>query len=201
MVITYFRRNPELLNELFLIMGKKELRFMQRFGFYFGLPMGFVLFGILQVFPEWYVLPLGGVVIGWVANYIGMQMIFEPVEYKRWVPWHQGLLLKRQSEVTKLYSRMVADKVITLQNIGNELMTGPRSDRTMQLLEDSLRPAVDRAVGPARAAVRMAIGSTEYDNIRSSVATEATGFAPIAFNDAEFSRQQSSKIYTSSPTR
>ncbi len=195
MVITYFRRNPELLNELFLIMGKKELKFMQNFGLYFGLPMGFVLFGILQVFPEWYVLPIGGVVIGWVANYIGMQMIFEPVEYKRWVPWHQGLLLKRQNEVTKLYSRMVADKVITLQNIGNELLTGPRSDRTMQLLEDSLRPAVDRAVGPARAAVRMAIGSTEYDNIRSSVATEATGFAPIAFNDAEFSRQQSSKIY------
>ena len=24
---------------------------MQNFGFYFGLPMGFVLFGILQVYP------------------------------------------------------------------------------------------------------------------------------------------------------
>jgi uncharacterized membrane protein YheB (UPF0754 family) len=196
MVIRYFSKNPELLNELFLIMGRKELTFMQNFGFYFGLPMGFVLFGILQVLPEWYVLPVGGVIIGWVVNYLGITLIFEPVFPRKWVPWHQGLLIKRQAEVTKLYSQMVADKVITLQNIGNELMTGPRSDRTLQLLEDSLRPAVDNAVGPARAAVRVAIGTKEYDQIRSSVAAEASGFAPIAFNDAEFSRRQSSKIYT-----
>jgi uncharacterized membrane protein YheB (UPF0754 family) len=195
MVITYFGENPELLNELFLIMGRKELTFMQNFGFYFGLPMGFVLFGILQVYPGWWVLPLGGVVIGWVVNWLGVTMIFEPVFPKKWVPWRQGLLIKRQPEVTEMYSQMVADKVITLQNIGNELMTGPRSDRTMQLLEDSLRPAVDKAIGPARAAVRVAIGTKEYDQIRSSLATEATGFAPIAFNDAEFSRRQSVKIY------
>ncbi len=195
MVINYFVEHPELLNELFLIMGRKELRFMQNFGFYFGLPMGFVLFGILQVYPQWWVLPVGGVVIGWVVNYLGITMIFEPVFPSKWVPWRQGLMLKRQAEVTELYAQMVADKVITLQNIGNELMTGARSDRTMQLLEDSMRPAVDNAVGPARAAVRMAIGGKEYDQIRSSLATEATGFAPIAFNDAEFSKQQSGKIY------
>jgi uncharacterized membrane protein YheB (UPF0754 family) len=195
MVITYFRKNPELLNELFLIMGKKELKFMQNFGFYFGVPMGVLLFGVLQVFPHWYVLPIGGVIIGWTVNWLGIEMIFEPAAYTKWIPWHQGLLIRRKDEVTELYSQMIADKVITLQNIGNELLTGPRSDRTMQLLEDSLRPAVDRAVGPARAAVRVAIGAKEYDNIRSSVAIEATGFAPIAFNDAEFSRQQSSKIY------
>lgn len=195
MVISYFSAHPELLNELFLIMGRKELTFMQNFGFYFGVPMGFALFGVLQLYPQWWVLPLGGIVIGWTVNYIGIAMIFEPVFYNRWIPWHQGLLIKRQSEVTEKYAQMVADKVITLQNIGNELMTGPRSDRTLQLLEDSLRPAVDNAVGPARAAVRVAIGTKEYDQIRRSVAMEATGFAPIAFNDAEFSRQQSSKIY------
>ena len=195
MVIGYFRKNPELLNELFLIMGRKELTFMKNFGFYFGVPMGFVLFGILQAYPAWWILPLGGVIIGWVVNWIGVTMIFEPVFPRRWVPWRQGLLVKRQPEVSELYSQMVADKVITLQNIGNELLTGPRSDRTLQMLEDSLRPAVDRAVGPARAAVRVAIGSREYDQIRTSLATEATGFAPIAFNDAEFSKRQSSKIY------
>jgi uncharacterized membrane protein YheB (UPF0754 family) len=196
MVISYFVKNPELLNELFLIMGRKELTFMQNFGFYFGLPMGFVLFGILQLYPAWWILPVGGVIIGWTVNWLGITMIFEPIHYKKWIPWHQGLLIKRQAEVTMLYSEMVADKVITLQNIGNELLNGPRSDRTLQLLEESLRPAVDNAVGPARAAVRVAIGTKEYDQIRSSVATEATGFAPIAFNDAEFSKRQSGKIYT-----
>jgi uncharacterized membrane protein YheB (UPF0754 family) len=195
MVISYFVKNPELLNELFLIMGRKELRFMQNFGFYFGLPMGFVLFGVLQAYPAWWILPVGGVVIGWTVNWLGVTMIFEPVFPNKWIPWRQGLLIRRQPEVTEMYSQMVADKVITLQNIGNELMTGVRSDRTMQLLEESLRPAVDQAVGPARAAVRVAIGSREYDQIRASVASEASSFAPIAFSDAEFSRRQSVKIY------
>jgi hypothetical protein len=194
MVIRYFVAHPELLNELFLIMGRKELRFMQNFGFYFGYPMGFLLVGLLQVLPMWWVLPIGGVVIGWVVNYIGLEMIFAPAQYNRWVPWHQGLLLKRKEEVTELYSEMIADKVITLQNIGDELLTGPRSDRTRQMLHDQLRPAVDRAVGPARAAVKVAIGSREYEQIRSSVATEATSFAPVAFADAAFNKRQAGKI-------
>jgi uncharacterized membrane protein YheB (UPF0754 family) len=195
MVIRYFVAHPELLNELFMIMGKKELRFMQNFGFYFGYPMGFVLVAILQFLPYWWVLPLGGVVIGWVVNYIGIEMIFEPATYRRFFPpWHQGLLLKRKDEVTELYAQMIADKVITLQNIGDELLTGPRSDRTRQMLHDQLRPAVDRAMGPARAAVKVAIGSREYDQIRTSVANEASAFAPIAFGDAAFNKRQAGKI-------
>jgi uncharacterized membrane protein YheB (UPF0754 family) len=141
------------------------------------------------------VLPLGGVLIGWTVNSLGVTMIFEPVHPSRWIPWRQGLLIKRQDEVTELYATMVADKVIMLQNIGTELLTGPRSDRTMQMLEEALRPAVDRAIGPARAAVRVAIGTREYDQIRASVASEATQFAPIAFSDAEFNKQQSGKIH------
>lgn len=194
MVIRYFSAHPELLNELFMVMGKKELRFMQNFGFYFGFPMGFVLVAVLHVLPYWWVLPIGGVIIGWVVNYIGIEMIFEPAHRTWWVPWRQGLLIKRQDEITDLYARLIADKVITLQNIGDELLTGPRSDRTRQMLHDRLRPAVDRAIGPARAAVKVAIGSREYAQIRSSVATEASTFAPIAFGDAEFNKRQSGKI-------
>jgi uncharacterized membrane protein YheB (UPF0754 family) len=196
MVIRYFEAHPELLNELFMTMGRKELRFMQNFGFYFGFPMGFVLVAVLHAFPHWYVLPLGGVLIGWVVNYIGIEMIFEPIFPKWWVPWRQGLLIKRQSEITDLYARLIADHVITLQNIGDELLTGPRSDRTLQMLEDTLRPAVDSAVGPARAAVKLAIGSREYTKIRDSVAAEATQFAPVAFAEPVFNKKQAGRIYT-----
>jgi uncharacterized membrane protein YheB (UPF0754 family) len=195
MVIRYFVAHPELLNELFMTMGRKELRFMQNFGFYFGFPMGFVLVGILHLYPHWWILPLGGVVIGWVVNYIGIEMIFEPIFPKWWVPWRQGLLIKRQGEITEMYARLIADNVITLNNIGDELLTGPRSDRTMQMLEDTIRPAVDSAVGPARAAVRLALGGREYDKLRNSLATEATQFAPVAFAEPAFNKQQSNRIY------
>jgi uncharacterized membrane protein YheB (UPF0754 family) len=194
MVIRYFVEHPELLNELFQTMGRKELRFMQNFGFYFGFPMGFLLVAVLHAWPHWYVLPVGGVIIGWIVNYIGIEMIFEPVHPTWWVPWRQGLFIKRQAEITEMYAQLIADNVITLRNIGEELLTGSRSDRTMQMLESTLRPAVDEAIGPARAAVRLAIGSKEYEKIRDSVATEGIGFAPAAFSEPTFNRRQSNRI-------
>ena len=62
------------------------------------------------------------------------------------------------------------------------------------MLEDTIRPAVDKAVGRSQGALRVAIGSSEYDRISASVALEATDFAS-AFDDEEFGREQSKKIY------
>ena len=68
MVVRYFVEHPQLLNDMFQTMGRKELRFMQNFGFYFGFPMGFLLVAVLHQFPYWWVLPVGGVIIGWVGQ-------------------------------------------------------------------------------------------------------------------------------------
>jgi len=78
--------------------------------------------------------------------------------------------------VTEGYAELISTHVITLQNVGNELLHGPRSDRTQQMLEDTLKPAVDKAVGRARSAVR---GRGRHPAVRpqikSSLATEAAG--------------------------
>jgi uncharacterized membrane protein YheB (UPF0754 family) len=194
MVIRYFQTHPEMMNQMFRAVGKKELRFMQNFGFYFGFPMGIVLAFILHAHPYWWILPVGGVIIGYVVNYIGIAMIFEPVFPKKFGPiTFHGLFLKRQPEVSDVFARLIAEEVINLENVGNELLYGPRSDRTHQMLEETLRPAVDNSLGMARAAVRVAIGTAEYDRIRASLASEAANFAS-AFSDKEFGAQQAKKI-------
>jgi len=194
MVIRHFEEHPELMNEMLQQVGRQELRFMQNFGFYFGFPMGIVLVFILQAFPYWWVLPVGGVIIGYVVNYIGIAMIFEPINPRKIGPFTiQGLFLKRQPEVSDVFAGLIADEVITLKNVGHELLHGPRSDRTHQMLETTLRPAIDRSLGPAQAAVRVAIGTREYDRIRASVASEAAEFS-AALEDEEFGRQQAKKI-------
>ncbi|MGH3518104.1 MAG: hypothetical protein ACRDQ7_11945 [Haloechinothrix sp.] len=195
MVMRHLEQNPQLLNDMFKKVGKKELTFMQNFGFYFGFPMGFVLVAVLEAFPYWWVLPLGGVLIGYVVNYLGITMIFEPIHPRKWVPWRQGLFIKRKTEISDVYAKIISDNVITLHNIGNELLHGPRSDRTRHMLETSLRPAIDKAVGPARLAVRVALGSKSYDRVRASMATESTRFAPMAFGDQDFNVQQANKIF------
>jgi hypothetical protein len=194
LVIRHFEEHPELMNDLLREAGRKELRFMQNFGFYFGFPMGVALVFLLEAFPHWWVLPLGGAVIGWVVNWIGIKLIFEPVFPRRVGPVTlHGLFLRRQPEVSDVMAKIIADDIITMKNIGDELLFGPRADRTRQLLENSLRPAVDNAVGFARSAVRVGMGAERYDRIRDAVATEAVEFAS-AFGDAEFGKRQAERI-------
>ncbi|WP_169588725.1 hypothetical protein [Antrihabitans stalactiti] len=195
MVIKHFTSNPQLLNDLFMIIGRKELTFMQNFGFYFGFPMGFVTVAILEwVAREWWILPLCGIVIGWVVNYIGISMIFEPVFPKWYCPWRQGLLLKRQPEITVHYAEMVSSKVMTLENIGEELMHGPSGDRTMALLEHTLKPAADKAVGPAKMMVKATMGIKEYGRMKDAMAPEVSALAPLIYGDEDLGREQSIKI-------
>src|SRR6201996_525086 len=100
-------------------------------------------------------------------------MIYEPAEPRRWGPVRvHGLFIRRQHDVAEVYATIVADEILTVSEFGSELLTGPMSDRTRALVESAMRPAIDRAVGPARGMVRVALGSREYDSIREAFATE-----------------------------
>jgi uncharacterized membrane protein YheB (UPF0754 family) len=196
MVIHRIEANPALANRIFLEVGRKELRFIINFGFFFGFLLGIptALLTVL-VLTQWWVLPIAGVLIGYTTNLLGIRMIFEPVRPRRIGPFNiQGLFLKRQPEVADVYADIIADDIVTMSNMAEDLMYGPNSDRTRQMIETALRPAVDRAVGRARPAVRAAVGRREYDAIRSSVAVEAADYTVAPLADADFNRSQSSGI-------
>ena len=195
MVIRRIEENPEMANRIYLEVGRKELRFIINFGFFFGALLGVPLVFLTNAYPHWWVLPIGGVIIGYVTNWVALWMIFEPVEPHRLGPLKlHGLFIRRQPEVSEVYGEIIAEDIVTLRNIGDELLHGPRADRTRQMIEDALRPAVDRAAGPARPAVRVALGSTEYDTIRESVATEAVDYTMTPLTDPEFNRRQSAAV-------
>jgi uncharacterized membrane protein YheB (UPF0754 family) len=194
LVTQYFHAHPEQLNELFTSAGRRELRFIQNFGFYFGVPMGFVLFAIVQVYPRSWVLPVGGVLIGGAVNYLGLTMLFAPVHARRWIPWHQALLVRRQPEVGEQFAASVADNVMTVDNIAADLLTGLRSERTMRLLHSTLRPAVGTAIGPARAAVRAAIGSREFDQLRLSAGADTAQSRRPAVDGTDLEGHQVAKV-------
>jgi uncharacterized membrane protein YheB (UPF0754 family) len=195
MVIRRIEENPEMANRIYLEVGRKELRFIINFGFFFGAILGVPLVFLTQAFPHWWVLPIGGVIIGYVTNWVALWMIFEPVDPHKIGPLKvHGLFIRRQPEVSEVYGEIIAEDIVTLRNIGEELLHGPRADRTRQMIEDSMRPAVDRAAGPARLAVKVALGSSEYDTIRESVATEAVDYTMTPLTDPEFNRRQSAAM-------
>jgi uncharacterized membrane protein YheB (UPF0754 family) len=198
MVIRRMEEQPELSNRIFLEIGKKELRFMINFGFWFGLLLGIPTAVVTEVlFQQWWLLPIAGVAIGYITNLVAIWMIFQPVEERRilGVRMH-GLFLRRQREVAGIYSKVIAEDVVNLTNIGKELLEGPQSDRTRKLIADSLRPAIDQASGYALAAVRVAVGPGRYEAIKETVATEAVEYTMTPFEDPEFNERQSREIAT-----
>jgi uncharacterized membrane protein YheB (UPF0754 family) len=195
MVIRQIEAHPELANRIYQETGERELRFITNFGFWFGLVQGIPLAVLTEFATHWWILPIGGVVIGYVTNWVAIWMIFEPIEPRRvlGIRW-QGLFLRRQHDVAEVYAGVVADDVITLRNIGDDLLHGPRSDRTHYLIETAMRPAIDRAVGAAAPAVRVAVGAREYDAVRESLATEAVEHTMEPLSDPEFNREQSAAV-------
>ena len=197
MVIEHFRKNPALVVRVFRDIGQRELNLMVAFGFIFGFGLGIPVAMIDHWFGIWWLLPLLGVLVGWITNALGMWLIFEPTEPSRilGIKVH-GLFLRRQDEAAEVYAGIIADDVITLERIGDFLMDGPRGDRTRQMIATAMRPAIDQAAGPARAAVRIAIGGKKFDSIRAGIADEAVDRTITPFRDPEFSRQQADKIRT-----
>lgn len=196
MVIRRMESNPALANTIFRAVGEQELRFIVNFGFWFGLLLGVPTAVITEVlFGQWWLLPVLGVVIGYVTNLLAIVMIFEPPEPRRilGVRW-QGLFLRRQAEVAEVYAGIIADEVVTVANIGEELLHGPRSDRTRHLIETAMRPAVDAAAGPLQPAVRVAVGTREYDAIREAVAAEAVDYTITPLTDPDFNDRQGEAV-------
>ncbi len=195
MVINHLDAHPELANRIFLDVGRRELRLMVNFGFVFGFVLGIPVAILVQLVPLWWLLPVCGVIVGWVTNLLAIELIFQPVEPHHIGPLRlQGLFMRRQPEVAEVYSRIIADDIVTLSNIGDHLLNGPRSDRTRQLLAKALYPTVDRAAGLAQPAVRVAVGTQEYDQIRNSVASEAVDFTMTPLTDPELNRRQSGAV-------
>lgn len=202
MVIKKMEENPALANRIFLEVGKRELRFIINFGFLFGFVLGLPTILIHELLPYWWTLPVMGTIVGYWTNWLAIWMIFEPNEPKKVGPFTlHGLFLRRQDDAADVYASIISEDIVTLGNIGNELMHGPSSDRTRQMIATAMRPAVDRATGPARSAVRVAMGTREYDAIRETVAVEAVDYTMTPLTDPDFNREQSVAVHRLISTR
>jgi uncharacterized membrane protein YheB (UPF0754 family) len=195
MVIRKIEERPELGNKIFKSVGDKELKFIIRFGFFFGFLCGLPTAGIFYLLHSPLVLIVCGMVIGWLTNWIAILMIFEPVEEKRILGFKwQGLFIRRQREVSDIYAEVIADDIITIENMGNELLYGASADRTRQMVASALRPAIDDSVGSVRPLIRLAVGPREYDAIRETVALEGVEQTMTPLTDSGFNQKQSKKI-------
>lgn len=190
MVVNNLSNDKSLLNSMFLECGKEEFKFIERSGFYFGF-----LFGIGQMivwffWQSWWILPLGGLLVGYVTNWLALKLIFEPLHpVKLGNITLQGLFIKRQKEVAEVYAAMVAEKVFTVENVVNEILTGKGKDRLHEILQKHVYLSIDKAAGFNRSLIQLSSGTKTYANIKAatydSILSEFPATTELIFDYAE----------------
>jgi uncharacterized membrane protein YheB (UPF0754 family) len=196
MLVTRLTRDRALLNRLFLESGAAEFKFIVRSGFHFGFLFGLVQLAVWVVYPAWWILPVAGAVVGYATNWIALNLIFRPLTPVRLGPWTlQGLFLRRQKEVAGVWCRLVTREIVTLRQIIHAMLTGPRSARAKEAIRRHIRPVVDEAVGPLRAAAEFTVGGPDdYQRIRDTVADKAVAVSIEPFDHWTFDRDRSDVI-------
>jgi uncharacterized membrane protein YheB (UPF0754 family) len=170
---------PELINEIFLKSGEKEFPFIEKSGFYFGFLFGLPTMLVWMFYPTWWVLPVGGLIVGYATNWIALKIIFEPKHPIKFMGFTiQGMFLKRQKEVSRVYSDIIESKLMTSKNIMEIAVHGSGSGQLLELIELHVNDAIERYVAIAQPYFALGVGSDSYYKMKE-LATQRI------FNDSE----------------
>lgn len=171
MVVDKLSTDKHILNELIHKTVHKELGFLVKSGLYFGF-----LFGIIQMlfwyaFPDtWYVLPIGGFLVGYLTNWIAVQLMFRPIEPVHFGPIHlHGLFLKRKNEVAGDYAKTMTEYVLNSEHIAQYIMRGTAADKLYTLIQKQLKNTLDKSMGLSKPLVMLSIGTQRYIDLKNKL--------------------------------
>ena len=187
MVVEQLSDDPRMLNRIFLEAGAREFRFLVNSGLWFGALLGVAQMLLQLWFPSPWILPVAGLLVGYLTNWLALTLIFEPVEPRRIGPFTlQGLFLKRQDEIAAYFADTASAEMLTIRHFVDRMLHGPRSDRAVAMIKRHIEPSVDEALGIARRAVRVAVGSREYEAVKTELSSRALDLAAEPFDDPAF---------------
>lgn len=115
--------NADRLARLFRTVGARELRVVIYYGAVLGFMIGLLEVGFYAALERWWLLPLIGALDGLINNWLAIQMIFRPLQRKRYLgifPF-QGLFPARQDEISHDYGVMLANEVLTVRHVLTQL--------------------------------------------------------------------------------
>ena len=193
MIVAQMSSDKALMNKVFFEVGEKEFKFIISSGALFG-----GLFGLIQMFiwifwSQNWILPAFGLLVGLATNWIALNIIFRPLKPIKIGPYViQGLFLKRQQEVSATFCQLVTEEVLTIQRIVEEMMHGPRQDRTKVLIKKHLKPIIDTA--SVRTLAQLTVGLSGYANLKHALEEKALEVSTAPFDNAKFNKERAEVV-------
>ncbi|MDB4655536.1 DUF445 family protein [Flavobacteriales bacterium] len=168
MMVEGLTEDPEMLNRIFLKCGEKEFKFIEHSGLAFGFLFGVIQMMVWNYYQFWWLLPVGGLVVGYLTNFLALKLIFRPVHPIKIGPiTAQGLFMKRQNEVSQEYAKILADELLTSEKIFEFVIRTNGMDSLAELCRKHVKHAVDSATGTTRKTIlKFAVGNAKYERMK-----------------------------------
>ena len=183
-------KHPDMMNRIFQQAGAVELQSVINRGAVIGGILGAVLVPLWTRYPEPWLLPLGGFVVGFVTNWIAINLIFAPLKPRRILFWKvQGLFLRRQPEISDVWARLVAEELITVEKVADAMINGSHGDRTRAIIQKHLRPLLDNSV-IMKLTAQVTVGMTGYTELKKAMNQKAVLATRDVFSDPAFNRER-----------
>ncbi|WP_253888940.1 DUF445 domain-containing protein [Actinokineospora diospyrosa] len=173
--VTALERDKELLVRLVRDISRPEMAFIARCGIYFGFALGVVQTVVWALTREPLVLPIFGAAIGWFTDWLAIKLVFFPRERTKLlgVFSFQGVFQRRRAEVARQYGDLIAREVMTVPNIVEGVLRGPRSDRLLAMIQQLVRKSVDEQASIAKPFVAIAVGTRRFQEMKHDAADKA----------------------------
>ncbi len=144
-VLEAIERHKELMGEMFFEVGRKEFKFIERSGLYFGFLFGLFQMVIWVLYPAPWILPAAGFFVGYLTNWIAIKLVFAPREPVKIGPLTvQGLFHKRQTEVAEAFGRTVATRVLNADNIVTTVMQSEGAAHMNRIVEHRIGELISK---------------------------------------------------------
>lgn len=173
--------NSERLARIAQEIGGRELRFVEIYGGVLGLIVGLVQVALFDVFGIWWTMPIVGGIVGLGTNWLAIQMIFRPLEPRRFLGLftYQGMFPKRQREIAADYGAITEREIFTAEKLVAMLVDGPG----FELLLTELRALATTQIGAFRPmlgamAGGVEIGDADVGRLVASVERDALALLP-----------------------
>jgi uncharacterized membrane protein YheB (UPF0754 family) len=187
LAVTTLIRNKDKLNDLMRSLSTDAMAFVRRSGIYFGLGIGLVQMVAWAVFKNPWIMPAFGFGVGFISDYIALNMLFRPLEPKRYlgVFTFQGLLHAQREKITRDYAKILAEDLFSPENLFEGVLNGPGADKLYSLIAKEVHTAIDAQAGVATPIVALAVGSTRFRAMKDSAAQLIIERLPDTLVDAQ----------------
>ncbi len=216
MIVRTMENDRRLMVNMFLKVGQKEINFNWHISALIGFIFGMVQMFIYLLVPQHWTVPFFAAIWGFLTNWIAIWMVFNPVDpkpikyirlFKRVegfpfiVPvlpridtyYWQGGFMKRQPEVSEVFAAIVVQELVTLENIMNEMMYGPKAAETRNLMKGHLYGVLESPV--VSTTLRVGLGRREFGQLKNTIINKSIDATMVPIRDPELNESRANKIY------